>query len=1461
MDSVKMDAPMPAGNKCPQCGTPLPTGALAGLCPACLLKMGATADTITDAKQPAFNPPSVAELAPLFPQLEILELIGKGGMGAVYKARQKQLDRLVALKILPPGIGDDPAFAERFAREAKALAKLNHPGIVTLYEFGQVGSGTGVPPVSIEAGEKQKHTGKMPVPLFFFLMEFVDGVNLRQLLQAGRVSPREALAIVPQICDALQFAHDQGIVHRDIKPENILLDRRGRVKVADFGLAKIIEGRAGSPLPAAGGLPTDVGAHGVTRPTSELTDVGKIMGTPQYMSPEQIHAPGEVDHRADIYALGVVFYQMLTGELPGKKIEPPSAKVQIDVRLDEVVLRALENKPELRYQQASVLKTEVETIVSTPPGGTVAATPSAQKSQMVRLVEVLFNDTFTSPKAIKLVNISALGFLGFLAALGYLPLPSAQHFFGFSGFFGLFGLIGFAFMVEFAARGRKFHSLFWLAISLGAVIGAAIAIAVVVDQIYNAHDPRRIVAQTIQHEVGRQLQEAGASYDRLQVNVAESRDSATPFTVNYQGLRNFKYTHDGKPDPQWPASADGQFIMQYTGGGQWQGALGDTQFTVQVGRTDNINLRFVNDPEVLGTWETAAYVPEPDAFNPDQSKTGLGGFTGITFLENGKTERPWFTWTKGVVMHLGDKTADHYEIRGIKGQTYMFLEWKNGNYMFARMKPQYVVLRKKAGPSFFLGQSSFPKGDSIEIISVERDTNQIAVKGRYNLVSQDRAQLALYITTTNRASVPVDPQQRKNISKGSGDFELTHPNPMPGWPHVTMYATNGQPFAGVYFGTQSEAAEESKLDLDYFKNPVGDAAQLAQEGWHLWQARKLAEAEAKFQQAVQFAPSDANAWNGLGWAQFNAGKSGEAEKAFQKVISIEPSHPAALNGLGQIYLSQRKYDDAEKYLLRAAPQAPAAWYGLARLYLLEGKFEQAEKYAQNIVDSGQADDTAKKMLEAANAKKLSEGLRLLIEPSAAKQPSPAPAVKTNTNRPADFTSRLNDDQQAVLAWTDRQFRSFFDARTFEGWTDEERAALERKLIDSLKGPHSREYYQAINTCAALHSTNALPALREIAFDRAEKDNRDRWMATRALGIIGDRASVPDMIHLVYHGNANTHWWAQISLVRLTGTNFGKDWNAWGRWWNGQNGQPPFKPEIIRWWSEQPEPEKLAESLNESDSIWLNSIRDQVQIGGQYLQEQIKLAQAGNYWAKFKLWEAYAHGTHGTATNPAEAGKWLAELVKGTCLAKFEPVNGFSPSTPQEMLGRFSDQCRLFSAKDTLGGASFFRTTNQHGRLIGSFLTDLPDKFKTAVEQSASFKLISIEPVTPEMFLAHESATQESLPSDANQILGEQPPVVVETFPISGARAVAPGEMEIRVRFSKPMSDSSWSWCTAWENSTPEMIGSPHYLDDHRTCVLKVRLEPGQTYAWWLNSQNFGNFKDRAGQPAVPYLLMFQTAQK
>jgi hypothetical protein len=205
------------------------------------------------------------------------------------------------------------------------------------------------------------------------------------------------------------------------------------------------------------------------------------------------------------------------------------------------------------------------------------------------------------------------------------------------------------------------------------------------------------------------------------------------------------------------------------------------------------------------------------------------------------------------------------------------------------------------------------------------------------------------------------------------------------------------------------------------------------------------------------------------------------------------------------------------------------------------------------------------------------------------QPTRTMAATTFVN-PGAFGNLLDEDQRLVAQWTDGKFRSFFDERTFDGWSNNERADLEGRLIDTLKGPRSDEYYKAIGTLAALRSTKALPALREIAFDRREKDNRDRWMSVRTLGLLGDKQSVPEMIHLLYHYNMNTRWWAQISLVRLTGRNFGKDWKAWGNWWNSQNGQPPFNPEIIRWSGNQAEPGKLAENLAESDRKFLENIQ-------------------------------------------------------------------------------------------------------------------------------------------------------------------------------------------------------------------------------------------------------------------------------
>jgi tRNA A-37 threonylcarbamoyl transferase component Bud32 len=327
--------------RCPQCQEELAADAPEGLCPECLLQQGLAANLHGFYRQAQgrsspqispFLPPEPAELAEDFPQLEILELLGQGGMGAVYKARQKKLDRLVALKILPLETGRDPAFAERFAREARALARLNHPNVVGVHDFGEVEG------------------------LYYFVMEYVDGVNLRQLLETGRLTPEEALKIIPQLCDALQYAHEEEIVHRDIKPENILLTKRGRVKIADFGLAKLL-----GPMPF---------------PFS-LTGSQQVMGTPYYMAPEQMHKSRTVDHRADIYSLGVVFYEMLTGELPLGRFGPPSQKVALDRRLDEVVFRALEKEPEQRYQHISDVKNAVENIVAGQAARPVQATPAA----------------------------------------------------------------------------------------------------------------------------------------------------------------------------------------------------------------------------------------------------------------------------------------------------------------------------------------------------------------------------------------------------------------------------------------------------------------------------------------------------------------------------------------------------------------------------------------------------------------------------------------------------------------------------------------------------------------------------------------------------------------------------------------------------------------------------------------------------------------------------------------------------------------------------------------------------------------------------------------------------------------------------------------------------------------------------------------------------------------------------
>lgn len=291
---------------------------LGGLDPAGLLR-GVLGDASASwpAEGPvAWTPPDDAEVAEWFPGFTGIRLLGRGGMGAVYAARQTSLDRNVALKLLPEEFSRDPAATERFRREARALAKLNHPNIVAIHDFGETPGGS-----------------------FFFIMEHVEGSDLHRLIRDGDLPLATALDVVRQVCDALEFAHSQGVVHRDIKPANILVDAQGRVKVSDFGLAILLTDPSSEPSPSM--------THGV-------------VGTPEYIAPEQRRGDGPVDHRADLYSLGVMLYEMLTGKLPCGAFEPPSKHSEVDENMDRVVIRAMQPEPEKRYQHASEVRDDVD---------------------------------------------------------------------------------------------------------------------------------------------------------------------------------------------------------------------------------------------------------------------------------------------------------------------------------------------------------------------------------------------------------------------------------------------------------------------------------------------------------------------------------------------------------------------------------------------------------------------------------------------------------------------------------------------------------------------------------------------------------------------------------------------------------------------------------------------------------------------------------------------------------------------------------------------------------------------------------------------------------------------------------------------------------------------------------------------------------------------------------------------
>ncbi|MAG54661.1 MAG: hypothetical protein CMJ83_00050, partial [Planctomycetes bacterium] len=318
MSETKMTDPSSGPRFCPECGSRLEPD---GSCSKCLLVIGLTTGTGTAAAE------SLSLAPEQIPGYRLEERVGQGGMGVVWRAHHLNLQRTVAIKVLAHSVRGIPGFAERFHREARTMAGLSHRNVVTIHDFGETDG------------------------LYWLVMEYVDGLNLRELMNEV-VAPRRALKIVTQICEALDYAHEAGIVHRDIKPENVLVDAKGQVKLGDFGLAKLLDG---------------------SEDRTRLTGSRHVMGTPHYMAPEQVNAPLDVDHRADIFSLGVVFYELLTGELPMGNFAPPSQENDTDPRLDEVVLRALHHKPADRYQRASEVKDDITAVEQAPGGGSTGS--------------------------------------------------------------------------------------------------------------------------------------------------------------------------------------------------------------------------------------------------------------------------------------------------------------------------------------------------------------------------------------------------------------------------------------------------------------------------------------------------------------------------------------------------------------------------------------------------------------------------------------------------------------------------------------------------------------------------------------------------------------------------------------------------------------------------------------------------------------------------------------------------------------------------------------------------------------------------------------------------------------------------------------------------------------------------------------------------------------------------------
>ncbi|NPC86703.1 serine/threonine protein kinase, partial [Pyxidicoccus fallax] len=298
------------------------------------------------------------------------KLVGSGGMGEVHKATQLSLGRTVAVKLLNPELAKDPSFIARFQKEAAALAALSHPNIVSIVDKGKTDT------------------------TYYLVMEFVDGPSLRELIRAPELDVPSALRRMLEICRAIEYAHGRGVIHRDLKPENILLDQQagGIAKVSDFGLASFLADASPSSRYA-------------------LTSTHVSMGTLSYMAPEQRVDAKNADARADIFSLGVILYEWLTGEVPLGTFDPPSRrKAGLDSRLDAIVTKCLKPDPEDRYPSVRALISDLEVLV---PGSSLMSMPPVKQTRLRRFqqgVRKVVHKTLQA--AAVLLVLAALGVLG-----------------------------------------------------------------------------------------------------------------------------------------------------------------------------------------------------------------------------------------------------------------------------------------------------------------------------------------------------------------------------------------------------------------------------------------------------------------------------------------------------------------------------------------------------------------------------------------------------------------------------------------------------------------------------------------------------------------------------------------------------------------------------------------------------------------------------------------------------------------------------------------------------------------------------------------------------------------------------------------------------------------------------------------------------------------------------------------